>query len=212
MMSFLRRGAMPALILMCVLSDGVSAEDPPANMADRGESKRVQATGKVKSRAAGWGTELDTVATTDVLAAMSKSTGRHFTLHRRAPARLVIAPLTVADIDATLFYTVLDNNQLAAVESGDSVRIVPSAMVRQEAVPVVADDAPAAPSAWVTRVFAVEHVAATQLVPILRPLMPSSAHLAAQSDGNTLVVVDRYANTERLRAVIAALDRPSATR
>jgi len=49
-------------------------------------------------------------------------------------------------------------------------------------------------------------VPAAQLVPILRPLLPQYAHLAALPYENTLLIVDRYANVKRIEAIVKALD------
>ena len=46
------------------------------------------------------------------------------------------------------------------------------------------------------------------LVPILRPLLPQSAHLAAHADSNRLIVMDRYENIQRITEIIRALDVP----
>ena len=45
-----------------------------------------------------------------------------------------------------------------------------------------------------------------QLVPILRPLLPQAAGLAAFPQTNSLVIVDRFANLRRIEGLIKALD------
>lgn len=53
---------------------------------------------------------------------------------------------------------------------------------------------------------------AAQLVPILRPMIPQSGHLAAYPDRNALVIVDRSANVRRLVEVVKILEGlPKAT-
>src|SRR3546814_14269028 len=65
------------------------------------------------------------------------------------------------------------------------------------------------PDSVVTRVIAVRQVPAAELVALLRPLVPTTAQLAAQ--GNSLVITDRAANVERLERLIARIDTPSNT-
>src|SRR3546814_12128094 len=65
------------------------------------------------------------------------------------------------------------------------------------------------PDSVVTRVIAVRQVPAAELVALLRPLVPTTAQLAAQ--GNSLVITDRAANVERLQRLIARIDTPSNT-
>ena len=70
------------------------------------------------------------------------------------------------------------------------------------------DDASIAADEWVTRVLTTSNVEAAQLVPILRPLLPQSAHLAALPSSR-LVVIDRYANVRRIAELVRLLDVPA---
>ena len=62
----------------------------------------------------------------------------------------------------------------------------------------------------VTRIIRLEHVPASQLVPILRPLVPQQGHLAAYNPTNTLIVTDHAGNIQRLLKIIAGVDRPDS--
>ncbi len=59
----------------------------------------------------------------------------------------------------------------------------------------------------ITRVIRVEHVPAAMLVPILRPLVPSTGQLQAYGPSNTIVITDRSANINRLIKIIKRMDR-----
>ncbi len=59
----------------------------------------------------------------------------------------------------------------------------------------------------ITRVIRVEHVPAAMLVPILRPLVPSTGQLQAYGPSNTIVISDRAANIDRLLKIIRKMDR-----
>jgi general secretion pathway protein D len=61
----------------------------------------------------------------------------------------------------------------------------------------------------VTRVVQVDNVAAAQLVPILRPLVPQQGHLAAYPATNVLIISDRANNVERLLTIIRRIDQVS---
>ena len=61
----------------------------------------------------------------------------------------------------------------------------------------------------VTRVIQVDHVAAAQLVPILRPLVPQQGHLAAYPATNVLIISDRAENVSRLVSIIHRIDKVS---
>src|SRR5205085_6593288 len=59
----------------------------------------------------------------------------------------------------------------------------------------------------VTQVVAVQNVNAAQLVPVLRPLMPQAAHMAAYPSGNILILSDRASNVARVLRIIKRIDQ-----
>jgi general secretion pathway protein D len=110
-----------------------------------------------------------------------------------------------------VFLTILRNNGLAAVVSDNVVSIIPDILVRFSAprtITSLQQDIPA--DEWVSFLHRPQHASAPQLVPILRPLMPQAAHLAAFPEQNALIIVDRFANVQRIVQIIEQLDRPSA--
>ena len=48
------------------------------------------------------------------------------------------------------------------------------------------------------------------MVPILRPMMPQYAHLAAHADINMLIIVDRAANARRIADIVERLEKQAA--
>jgi type II secretory pathway component GspD/PulD (secretin) len=52
---------------------------------------------------------------------------------------------------------------------------------------------------------AASRASAVMLVPVLRPMMSTTAQLAGVMNGNSLVLVDRYDNVRRITAVVEAL-------
>ena len=59
----------------------------------------------------------------------------------------------------------------------------------------------------VTQVIAVSNVNATQLVPVLRPLMPQNAQLSAVTGANMLIISDRASNVNRMMRIVARIDQ-----
>jgi len=58
----------------------------------------------------------------------------------------------------------------------------------------------------VTQVITLKNVNATQLVPMLRPLLPQYAQLAPYASGNMLIISDRASNVNRLMRIIERID------
>ena len=57
-----------------------------------------------------------------------------------------------------------------------------------------------------------QNVNAAQLVPVLRPLMPQAAHMAAYPNGNILILSDRASNVSRVMRIIQRIDQAGRQR
>lgn len=106
-----------------------------------------------------------------------------------------------------LFLSILDVNGFAAVDSGDSVRIIPSRDARSSAAPVVSGNNQRENSEIVTEVIQLKNISAATLIPVLRPLAPQQAHMAAYAPSNAIVISDAAANIARIRSVIERIDK-----
>jgi general secretion pathway protein D len=106
-----------------------------------------------------------------------------------------------------LFLSILDVNGFAAVESGNVIRIIPSRDARSAGAPVVSGKGQRENAEVVTEVIQLENVSAAALIPVLRPLSPQQAHMAAYGPSNSILVSDTAANIARIREVVRQLDR-----
>jgi general secretion pathway protein D len=95
-----------------------------------------------------------------------------------------------------LFLSTLEVHGYQALNSGGALEIVPDANARFGQ----GDD-------YVTEAVFIQHIAAAQLVPILRPLLPQSAHLAAHPASNALIIADRPENLTRIVNLIKRMDQ-----
>lgn len=139
---------------------------------------------------------------------VSRRTGRNFIVDPRVDARVtVVSSEPVSDRELyDIFETVLAVHGYAAIREGDVTKIVPSATAKQDAIPLV--ERGDRQGGIVTRVIAVENVSASQLVPILRPLLPQEAHLAAYEPTNRIIITDTAQNIDRIDRIIERVDRP----
>ena len=58
----------------------------------------------------------------------------------------------------------------------------------------------------VLKVVTVQKIEAAYLVPVLRPLLPQAAHLAAFAPTNSLIIAGRYANVREMEQLVRSLD------
>ena len=105
-----------------------------------------------------------------------------------------------------LFLSILEVHGFAAVESGDVIRVIPSKNARTSPVPVKTDNKGESGSAIITQVIQLENISAAKLIPVLRPLAPQQAHMAAYAPSNAIIISDTAANIRRIRSVIKKID------
>lgn len=139
---------------------------------------------------------------------VAQRTGRNFVVDPRVDARItVISSVPVDNRELyEVFRTVLRVHGYAAIDEGDITKIVPSATAKHNAVPLLSRGE--RQGGIVTRVVEVDNVSPSQLVPILRPLLPQEAHLAAYEPSNRLVLTDSARNVARVADIVAQVDRP----
>ena len=90
------------------------------------------------------------------------------------------------------------------------IKIVPDLNARQEGSSEVVGNNPQRSERIVTAVIPTTYVNAAELVPVLRPLLPQEAHLAATARSDALVVADSSANVSRIMRIVRELDRDNA--
>lgn len=145
-----------------------------------------------------------------VVEAVSAVTGKNFILDPRVTGRVTLLSPTPLGPDAlyAAFLSILQVHGYVAIETGDLIKIIPDATARQFATPL-GTDAAAGPDDLATQVIQLRNVGATQLVPILRPLLPQYGHLVAHAGSNMLIISDRAANVSRMIAIIRRIDQAS---
>jgi len=154
---------------------------------------------------------------------VSRITGKNFVVDPRVKGKVTV--ITNSDMDADELYetflSILQVHGFSAVPSGANlIKVVPSNQAKQQPVPVIGEEEERQSikgtkkrrkkrnaDELITRVIRVEHVPAAMLVPILRPLVPSTGQLQAYGPSNTILISDRAANIERLVKVIKRMDR-----
>jgi len=145
-----------------------------------------------------------------IVEAVSAVTNRNFIIDPRVNAKVTMLSKTPMSPEAfyEAFLAILEVHQLAAMQSGDIIKIIPNATARQYGSPMGSGRA-AGDDDIITQVIQVENVGAAQLVPILRPLIPQFGHLAAHPGSNMLIISDRAGNVARMVSIIRRIDLSS---
>jgi general secretion pathway protein D len=146
-----------------------------------------------------------------LIGTVAEVTGKNFIVDPRVKGKVTVISSRAMDSDEVyqVFLSILKVHGFAAVPSGAVIKILPDVSAKQDSIPSVGDDAPGRGDEMVTRVVQVDNVAAAQLVPILRPLVPQQGHLAAYPATNVLIMSDRAENVSRLVNIIRRIDKVS---
>jgi type II secretory pathway component GspD/PulD (secretin) len=154
------------------------------------------------------GTESQTpgVGLDKVIDLVARKSGKKYVLDPRVHAQVQMVGEDLNRITYSELLTILQLYGFAAIESGGYVLVVPQTNVRSMPLPQIAGKDVYPDSEYVSIVIPVTKVPAGALVPILRPLLPPYAHLAAAICSNSLLMIDTYANVRRIEALIKALD------
>jgi general secretion pathway protein D len=142
-----------------------------------------------------------------VVEAVSEATGKNFILDPRVTGKVNLLssePMT-KEAFYEAFLSILQVHGYIAVDSGNLIKILPDATARQFPSQFGTEGA-AGPDDMVTQVYQVKNVGATQLVPILRPLIPQYGHMVAHAGSNMLIISDRAANMSRMISIIRRID------
>lgn len=163
----------------------------------------LSAPGQESSKGSRGGIEIS-----DLIAGFAKRTGKHFVIDPRVRAQIPLQGIEPDQLTYEQLLTVLDVHQFAVTRSGDLLAVVPDANSRQLPSPVHTDlRFQADDHELVTLLVQPKNVCAAFLVPVLRPLMPQAAHLAAEVQTNTLIINDDAVSVRRIAELTEQLDK-----
>jgi general secretion pathway protein D len=141
-----------------------------------------------------------------IIATVAHKTGKKYLIDPRVHAHIQIIGQDPSNITYSELLTILELHGFVAVEGGGYVRVMPDANARQVAQPQMSSGQTFPDSQIVNYIIPVKNGPAGLLVPILRPMLPQYAQLAAALCSNSLLMVDRYANVKRIETIVKALD------
>ncbi|WP_417776870.1 type II secretion system secretin GspD [Stutzerimonas xanthomarina] len=183
--------------LIILLAAGLLAAPLPLYAADPGiEPSETQQDG--------WTINLKDADIRAFVDQISQLTGQTFIVDPRVKGQVSVVSSTTLSLDEVyqLFLSVMATHGYSVLTQGEIARIVPNAEAKSEA-----GGGPTGGDLLETRVIQVQHTSATELIPLIRPLVPQYGHLAAVSSANALIISDRSANIARIEDLVRQLDQ-----
>jgi general secretion pathway protein D len=143
-----------------------------------------------------------------IIQAVGEVTGKNFIIDPRVNAKVTMVSSTPMSPAAfyEAFLAVLQVYGYVAVPSGRVIKIVPNTDLRQLPANDLPNNVSSTSDEIVTQIVTLKNVSAAQLVPMLRPLIPTYGHLAAYPGGNMLIISDRASNVSRVVRIIQRMD------
>ncbi len=148
-----------------------------------------------------------------VVGAFGHLLNRTFILDPRVRGKISLeTPRPVSQAKALeMLQSVLRVQGFAMVEAGGLIRIVPEADAKLQAGAVgTGRNSPGSGEQIVTQIFRLNYESATNVVPVLRPLIAPNNTITAYPSNNSLVITDYAANLQRIGRIIATLDTPGS--
>ncbi len=144
-----------------------------------------------------------------VINEVSQETGKNFIVDPRVSGKISLIsskPIHGNQV-YDVFLSVLGMLGYSAIPSGHYIKIVPNMESGEAATKVATSASPGRGDEVVVRVVPLENVSATQLMPVLRPMMPQWSNIASYTPGNALILLGRADNLQRIMTVIQEVDK-----
>ncbi|MBF0626861.1 MAG: type II secretion system secretin GspD [Magnetococcales bacterium] len=146
---------------------------------------------------------------TTLVETVAQATGRNFILDPQIKGKVTVisvAPMTEKDL-YRMFLSILEvHGYIAVPTENGAIKIIPDTKMKSNANSREEEQPDG--GEVVTRVFKLRHVGANRLVNALRPMISQNAHMAAQDEGNMLIVSDHADVIERLSMIVQRVDQP----
>jgi general secretion pathway protein D len=147
--------------------------------------------------------------------AIGQFTGRQFVIDPRVKGTLTLVterPVSRQQAYEQLLSALrLQGFTIVEGPPGGVSRVLPEPDAKLQGSRVIApEQSPPRGDQIVTQVFELQYESATNMVPVLRPLIAPNNTIAAFASNNSLVITDYADNLRRLRDIIASLDRPGS--
>ena len=140
---------------------------------------------------------------------ISEITHKNFILDDKIRGKVtIISPTQVSPSEAyTVFQSVLQVKGFTTVPNGQVVKIIPRREAKQIGLPTIVNGAlDTAGDEFITRLIPLRYVAASEIVPVLQPMVSSDGLLIPYGQTNSLILTDSAPNIRRLLSMLEELD------
>lgn len=208
---------LPALISgLLITSSGFAEPSPLATATMTPETSMVTINSSTTAMPQRGGSRLWNLQDADILSVInevSQETGKNFIVDPRVTGKISLIsskPLKQSEV-YQVFLSVLGLLGYSAIPSGGVVKIVPNMESAEQATAVASKLSPGKGDEIVVRVIPLENVSASQLIPVLRPMLPQWSNVSAYTPGNVIILLGRASNLDRIYHIIQDVDKAATS-
>jgi general secretion pathway protein D len=165
--------------------------------------------GSVSSSAQDYTVNLKDTDIQELIQFVSEATGTTIVVDPSVKGKVKVVsskPVSASEL-YELFLSILEVHGYTAVRSGEVVRVIPSKDARSAPLGVSDGASGTTSDEYMTQVIRLENISAAKLIPVLRPLVPQQAHMAAYAPSNAIIISDVSANIDKIRGIIERMDK-----
>lgn len=167
-------------------------------------------TSSLPAQENGFVLRLDNADIDVLIRTVADRTGKNFVIDPNVRGKVTVLATQPMNKDELyqVFLSILQVHGYTAVKSGEVIKILPAKEAKQSGGTSQLNSRLKGDE-FVTRIIKLTNSSATQVVSLLRPLVPKDGHIAASSDSNVLIISDRAENVARLVAIVSRIDNAS---
>jgi len=213
MMSLLKRNFFLLIFCLLMLSSS-QAEQSPVVVQTSANAASASTEAKIlpdKNARRLW--NLQDADILSVITEVSQETGKNFIVDPRVSGKISLIsskPIKQSEV-YQVFLSVLSLLGYSAIPSGNVVKILPSMESGEQSTAVASNQFPGKGEEVVVRVIPLQNVSASQLIPVLRPMLPQWSNISAYTPGNVIILLGRASNLDRIHSIIEDVDKASTS-
>lgn len=148
-----------------------------------------------------------------VINEVSQETGKNFIVDPRVNGKISLISSKPLKKNETydVFLSVLGMLGYSAIPSGGVIKIVPNMESIEQGTQMATRAAPGSGDEVVVRVIPLQNISASQMIPVLRPMLPQWSNVAAYTPSNVLILLGRASNVSRIYEIIQQVDRSTSS-
>ncbi|MEM7360025.1 MAG: hypothetical protein AAF431_13065 [Pseudomonadota bacterium] len=142
----------------------------------------------------------------ELVGAYATRSGERVLLDPRVKGRVQLLGQSITELSYENLATILRLHQFGTYRSDGYLIVIPVNIMKQRVTDLVTEGEEYAENQYVNDLITVEKVCLNALMPVLRPLVPPTAHFAPVANPRSILMTGTYANTKRIREIIQRLD------